>query len=122
MTTTHEIASDLRKLADALEQATDKTVISPKLSFGAGSNREQFLGAVAVMPHPFDKVIPSTSNEYDIVRLEHKMSSLIVETWAFRTAACRIVEPARPAVYDCEPLLSAIEEEALSAASGEAKE
>ncbi len=122
MTTTHAIAADLRKLADALEQATDKMVMSPKLSFGAGSNRENFLGAVAVMPHPFDKLIPATSNDYDIVRLEHKMDSLTVETWAFRSTACRIVAPAQPAVYDCEPLLSAVEEETLSAASGEAKE
>jgi len=33
-----------------------------------------------------------------------------------RNAVCRLVKPAQPAVYDCEPLLSQEEEESIGAA------
>ncbi len=33
---------------------------------------------------------------------------------AERSAVCRLIEPAKPAMYDCEPLLSQTEEQELS--------
>lgn len=108
-----EVATELRKLADVLDAHGETNVGKPDLRFWAGSDKEQFLAAVSVLPRPLAKRYTGTG-EYDSFYVEHKTPALIVAAQAYRTTVCRLVTPAQPAVFECEPLLAAEEEEGLT--------
>lgn len=111
-----EVAAELRKLADHLEQFGDKDV--PRVHVQVGSNlgdKQQFIKAVSLLPRPLTKDYGNQSDKYSIVRVTHKTDALEVEAAAFRYAVCRMVRPAQDPVWECEPLLSETEETALTA-------
>ena len=110
-----EVAAELRRFADRLDEQPDAEIEKPLISVGS-DNKERFLNSAALMLRPFTKKFddfcgkPSIQLDYD---------SGIIRIWALapRETACRVIRPAVPAEYDCEPLLSEAEEESLTSAS-----
>ena len=108
MPTAHEVATELRKLADALDVEPDTELSHPTIYFScsySANPKEHFLGIARLMPRPFTKKPLVT--EY---RIEHKQPGLDVVAYVSREHVCTLIEPAKPAVYDCPSLLSGAEE------------
>ncbi len=112
--TSHEYAKQLRELADKLEAVDEFTLPghSAILYKDCGietlryyGDKERFLAAVRSIGNGRK----DTSHERDFTFVAFDG---LLRVTVNRDAVCRIVKPAQPAVYDCEPLLSP-EEEAL---------
>ncbi len=108
-----EVAQEFRKLADALDTIADATVTQPYVTFYhyAENEKDGFLALAKVFPRPFTKTYED-GERGDII-LQHETPAVRIRALIKRSAVCRIVEPAKPAVYDCTPLLSAEEESSL---------
>ena len=107
-----EIARELRAFADHLDKSGDVELIRPDLSFyhGYAATKEQFLHASSVFPRPFKK---SDGWDHKQIRLTHETESLRIEASIEKDKVCTLIAPARPAVFECEPLLSQLEEESI---------
>src|SRR5271155_5204562 len=97
-----ELAKELRKLADAVEQLEDVvTYTSPAIYFGFAYGYDQhkqgFIDFAKVMPKPFEKKF--TDSELNLI---YNSESLQIKAYIERDKVCKIVTPAQPAVYDCE--------------------
>lgn len=106
-----EVANELRKLADGFDREPEADVTKPYLYFthyGMGE-KAAFLATAKAMPRPITKEYKDKD-----IRLEYKSKGLEIAVRIDRDAVCHIVEPAKPAVYSCEPILSQIEEESLA--------
>ena len=107
-----QVVTELRKLADGLDTLGDQTVPEIFIRYWASSEeKEDFLALAKVFPRPFQK-------EFDTLwlRLRYETGAGVhIQANIPRSAVCRIVEPAREAVYECEPVLSAQEESTLAA-------
>lgn len=114
MHTAIEIATDLRALADHYEKLGDIKLPKPRLVFH-GEDKSQFVACSQALPRPIEKVYPTRDGDYESVRFYHHLRSLDVESWAWRVVACRVVEPPKPAVYECDPILSETEEAEITA-------
>lgn len=113
-----DIAIELRKLADCLDLNPEVSVITPDLTFwyGSGSSKDQFLATARILPRPVTKNYPKDSESYSRVSVDHTTPALKVITSIYRESVCRIVTPAKPAVYDCELTLLDSEDAELVAA------
>lgn len=103
------VAIELRKLADSLDAAPEAVVPTPWVSFGRDytpQDKERFLNFARLMPKPFTK----EWTDRDLT-LKFKTSAITVVARIDRADVCELVEAARPAVYRCDPILSADEEE-----------
>ena len=106
-----ELATKLRKLADGLDKAPDAE-INPYVSISPScDNKETFLELAKVLPRPLTKKIRHEGTSYEDFTLEGDGFLLSIP----RSALCVIVEPARPARYECPSILSEAEEAALGA-------
>lgn len=106
-----ELATKLRKLADGLDKAPDAE-INPYVSISPScDNKETFLELAKVLPRPLTKKIRHEGTSYEDFTLEGDGFLLSIS----RSALCVIVEPARPARYECPSILSEAEEAALGA-------
>ena len=104
-----ELATKLRKLADGLDKAPDAE-INPYVSISPScDNKETFLELAKVLPRPLTKKIRHEGTSYEDFTLEGDGFLLSIP----RSALCVIVEPARPARYECPSILSEAEEAAL---------
>lgn len=111
MPTTTAIAQELRRVADLLGKAPDVEVTKPRLSFYHGSGtKTEFINLAKVFPRPFDKGDGYQHEEYTMT---HKDNALEVYATIDRSQVCILVEEARPARYECVPLLSQEEEATL---------
>lgn len=115
MPKSREVATELRKLADALDTIPETEIKRPYVSFyhHSESEKEGFLAIARVLPHPLTKDYGEDLT--DKLTVEYKTDAIIASASIPRFLVCRIVEPAKPAVYDCQPLLSAEEEMGISA-------
>ena len=114
MATLREIATALRNVADALDKGPDAECARPYLSFHFwNGNKEQFLALANAFPRPFSKKYEDREN--GSLEIEHDDPALGTYAKIPRSVVCQLVEPARPAVYKCEPLLS--EEEVATVSS-----
>lgn len=107
-----EVAQELRKLADALDKEPE--ILIPQafmfLSCRYESNgREMFLNLARLMPRPLVKKQDGADLE-----LTYRGDALSVKAYVEQSKVCTLKEPARPAVYECEPLLSQEEEATLT--------
>jgi len=102
-----EVAAELRKLADAMDQYPDAEIARPLISIGS-NERDLFKNAAKVMPHPFTKEMSDWCGTPSI-QLNHESDSIRVWALADRKGVCRIIKPAIPAEYECDPLLEDIE-------------
>ena len=106
-----ELATKLRKLADGLDKAPDAE-INPYVSISPScDNKETFLELAKVLPRPLTKKIRHEGTTYEDFTLEGDGFFLGIP----RSKICVIVEPARPAQYECPSILSEAEEAALGA-------
>lgn len=112
--TAGEVAAKFRQIADLLDKTPETIVPRPYIGFSCDS-KEMFVRTSRLMPRPLTKKIdfPDTSyadfcitNETDAVHLYCKVP---------QSMTCTLITPARPAVYDCEPILSLEEEEEVIA-------
>lgn len=111
-----EVAYELRKLADALDTIADAEIQKARISFfHFNDDKHMFLSLAKAFPRPFLKKYSDAPNGYlDIVR---EASAMYLCASIPRSTICRLVEPAKAAVYECDTLLSADEESTLEVAS-----
>lgn len=102
-----EVASELRKLADSLDREPDAETGRAWLDFFCHANKSQFLTHAKTLPRPCEKIYDRSE-----LKLRYESDALRVDVHVERDTVCRLVEPAREAVYECEPLLSEAEEDA----------
>jgi hypothetical protein len=111
--TPQELAAELRSIADIFDAAASVPIIKPTLNFyhGYAATKEEFLALAAAFPRPFKKGDGYAHAQYT---LTHESAVLEVYASIDRTKVCHVVKPAQPAEFECEPLLSEIEEAALA--------
>jgi hypothetical protein len=110
-----EVAAELRKLADALDKTPDAKTVKPYIMFshryvGPGA-KEMFLSLARVMPRPIKK----GGHSPDDYELRYENPAIDVFTVIEKSKTCILVKPAQEAVYECDPILSAMEDESLGA-------
>lgn len=117
MPTAHEVATELRRVADALDLNADVEVKKPHLvfSFWDASEKDLFLTTARVLPRPVEKKYPVDNDRLSRVRVENDSPALMVSASIYREAICRIIRPAQAAEYDCEFTLLDHEDAALTA-------
>ena len=106
----HEVASELRRLADALDVQPEADIRTLWATFYCDT-KEQFLNTAALLPKPLIK--ESTGGKYgrlSLLNTKRFDGPIRLECSVERTKTCRLVEPAREAVYECDPILSQFEE------------
>ena len=109
----HEVATELRKFADSLDRVPDAEVSRPFMNFGRdylANDKERFLSIARFMPRPIKKEY--TDRE---LKLNYESPALYIFANIDRADVCELVEPAKPAVYRCDPILSDDEVESLEA-------
>lgn len=105
------MAAELRKVADALDKEPEAEMCDPLLSF-APANKTTLVNLAKLLPRPIEKSYQDFCGT-PTIQLDYKADALRVWVKADRDIACRIIRHAIPAQYDCEPLLSTEEDEAL---------
>ena len=111
MPTANAIASRLREIADMLDKTPDADLTVPRLSFfHSDKEKQQFINLTKVFPRPFEK---GDGYNHTEITLRYRPDELTVYAAIDRSTVCVLREPAKPAVYDCVPLLSLEEEAAL---------
>ena len=110
-----DVASELRKLADALDREPNAQ-IEPFLIQSPHSGRDEkaaFLSLVRLLPRPLTK---GGDADRLVIRWGQPFKTPVsVRVSIPRSYLCRLVKPAQPAEYECDPILSQIEEESLAA-------
>ena len=109
-----EVAEELRRIADGLAAHPETEVQTAWLYFHCDT-KALFLSTFSALLRPLTKHYDADS-AWARVRLEHKTPAVELECSVLRANVCEIVEPAKPAVYRCEPLLSDEEESTLTSA------
>lgn len=110
-----DAVENLRKLADLLEKHGDAEIRMANATVWF-EKKEPFLEIAREMPRPLKKSYGD--GPYSDFDLEYGVlaESGHIRLRLPRTTWCRVVEPAKPAVYDCDPILSADEEAQLEGA------
>ena len=106
-----DVAAELRKLADCFDKQPDANIPSAYMSFSRDygkDDKERFLNVAKIMPRPLRKEWTDCE-----LRMEYKTAALYVVARIDRADVCELVEPAKPAVYRCDPILSAEDEAEL---------
>ena len=113
-TTAGQVANELRRIADIFDKSPDKVIIKPTLDFyhGYESAKETFVSLAHIFPRPFEK---GEGYGHDQMTLTHESDALQVYASIDRSKVCTLKRAAIPAEYECEPLLSQIEEAAIDA-------
>ena len=108
-----EVANSMRKLAAALDTIPNAHIARPVIAFYhyGQARKEEFLTLARVFPRPFEKVYEE--RETGDLLLKYSSQGLTLQSSIPRSQVCRIVQPAREAVYECDPVLSAAEEATL---------
>lgn len=110
-----ELATELRKLVEALEANPKLDVPKVFMSFGTSRSKEQFRALAHVLPRPLKKSLKNEGERFAEIELEYDSESLRVWASIPQAETCRLVSPAIPAKYECEPILSPEEDAALEA-------
>lgn len=108
MPTTSSVASKLRQLADALDKTPDLEV-SPYLAITIDA-KEDFFSVAKNFPRPAKKKVDFEGTNYSDFTLVHEWMRIKI----LQKEVCVLVEPARPARYECSSILSVEEEAALN--------
>ena len=119
--TSHDFAKQLRKLAEFLEAA-------PAFKLPDYSTEYNDTCGIAQFDYHYDKagfisavkaLGSGKKREKTICQPEiHFMAADgLLRLAIYKEALCRLIEPAKPAVYECEPLLSQAEEAQIDGAA-----
>lgn len=112
-TTAGQVAAELRRIAEAFEREPDVEVKRPMLAFWPDS-KEQFLTLATALPKPLHKKIDGEDgSKYQKYILQNEDAAVWTHVSIDRNDICIMVEPARPARYECPSILSEAEEAAL---------
>ena len=104
--TNQEFASKLRTLADKWEQLPEQK--NTPLLFVENSRKEDAVAIVKGIGGHWTKTITNPDHPY--ARVVYASRETGLEVSLYRDSLCRIIRPAQPAQYECEPLLSPDEE------------
>lgn len=107
-----DVASELRKLADALDKSPETLVVAPYVSMYNSYSKEAFLNFARIMPRPIKKEVGGSDRYPDLV-LVHENENIRISSRIAQSDMCELVEPAKPAVYRCTSILSPEEDAAL---------
>ena len=106
--TAGQVASELRRIADALDVEPDTEVEAPMVTFYCNSylaedkGKAVSLNVVRLLPRP----LVENHTRADIEIENPDQSVVWLRAFINPAAVCEIVEPAKPAVYRFIPLLS----------------
>ena len=114
MVTAAMVAMELRKLAETLELEPLAEIKQAYVSFYHDC-KQPFLNTVRLMPHPLTKRVDDSSPTYPRLKVDYQTDAIHIATSVPQSVTCTLIEPAKPAVYDCPSLLSIEEESALGA-------
>lgn len=106
MPTAREIAAELRRVAEVLEQSGDVNLNKPALFFSHWDGKDLFHNAVKAMPRPMTKEYGKDDDPFAQVIVSHESKALTVKATIQRSYVCRIITPAQPAKFECESFLS----------------
>lgn len=111
-----QVAAELRRLADALDTTPEAEIAKPSIfvthsSYGDENVKDQFINFVRVMPKPFKK---GGGWRNDEIVLTYTVPALHIHAAINKDKMCVLVAPAIPAKYECDPVLSAIEEQGIT--------
>ena len=113
MTKASQVAAALRTLADALDKQPELSINRPLLAFYPDT-KEEFMGLAKIAPRPLKKNFTDPTAEIEHRFMDEKGHDI---AWFYiqipRNKVCDLVEPAKPAVYRCEPIFSEAEEAAI---------
>ena len=115
--TSHALATDLAKMAEHLKQQPDLEIGTFYLTNESyNTTGEQFKTIAKSFPKPLRKRVTSSSTGSSDITLESpkEVTGFTLYFRVPQNKVCRVVTPARPAVYDCEPLLTPEEEAELT--------
>lgn len=105
-TTAGKVAIELRKLADLLDSHPDVEVTKPWLNF-YGYDKGTFASIVKLLPRPLAKSVDTyTDEKLRRIRVAYKTDAIEIDASVPQHLTCELVEPAKPAVYRCDPILS----------------
>jgi len=106
----HEIAAELRRIADSIEREPETEMVRPMVSF-YNDTKEQFLATARLFPRPLHKDIDD--RKYGLENADYRKGAVWLRSQIDRNQVCTLIKAAQPAVYDCEALLSEDEESTL---------
>lgn len=101
-----EVATGLRKLADALDRNPDLTIIRPRIGFWYDTQKDAFVETCRLLPRPLVKKFPKATGAWERVYVEHDNAVIEVFATIYQSNFCHLVTPAQPAVYECDSILS----------------
>lgn len=107
MPTAGAVAAELRKLVDALAKEPETEISEPSIYFShyQPNAKDLFLALVKVLPRPLVKNYTGEDGQGDL-QLKYSSPAMSINCYIHRSQVCTMVEPAKPAVYKCEPLFS----------------
>ncbi len=104
-----EVAQEMRRIAEGLDQVPDLQVRAYFHFEPALGDKETFVSMAKAMPKPMTKRVYNEGTSYEEFGLCSEFWSIRIP----RNAICKIVEPAKPAVYECRSIFSPEEEAEL---------
>lgn len=107
--TAHEVATAFRQLADSLDRNPDAPIKKPWISFYC-DDKQAFANVVKLLPRPLVRKEESGDDRWARIKVEHVTAVIDVNASIPKSLTCELVEPARAAVYRCDPVLSLLEE------------
>lgn len=108
----HEVATELRKLADSLDQQPEAEVVKPWITF-YGHEKDSFLTTARLLPRPLKKRVEDPETRWARLRLENNTPTIDICASIEQSKTCTLITPARAAVYECDPILSPEEDAEL---------
>ena len=117
MPTAHEVATELRKFADTLDTNPEAQIAKPNIwwYFWGETDKEMFKRIARMFPRPLRKRIDDPESSRPMIAIESANGIIDFETRIPQSVTCRIIEPARPAVFECDPIFSETEEAEITA-------
>jgi len=112
MYTAAETATELRRIADALDTNPQLKLHPFLLIHTESDDKESFLDLAKTMPRPMEKGVDFEGAPYEDFKLSHSFWSIKIP----RSNMCVLVEPARPARYECPSIFSPEDEAELEQA------
>ena len=113
-----EVAAELRCVADALDKEPEAEVRKAHLLFTCSFDKELFMNLARLLPKPLAKKYDEVDGPFSTLAIEYETSGIWIRASVYRSAVCKILRPAQPAEYECEPLLTLAEEAAFQAQEG----
>lgn len=115
-----ELALALQKLSVHLQEQPEVEIGCISIGNIYGTTGEQFKAIAAVMPKPLTKRYDPPTDVMPWIWLDGSIDGVELKFHAERNKLCKLVSPAKPAVYECDPLLSPDEDAELTELTKEA--